>query len=93
MDKKDLIKVLENKYPTLKIFEDGNGWVDHREEIFTVSAEHEAMSSDGYDLFAYYTENYEIWDMGIHNEFNELLSNNGWYAEWVNPGIVAIVKD
>lgn len=77
----------------MSIMEDGNGWVAKSDNIFSVSAEDEVMSTTGYDLFSYWTQNYELWDLGIHVELVEFLGENGWYAEWVNPGVVAIVKD
>ena len=92
--KKSLIAQLQKKYPNMTIFEDGNGWVDKSPNIFSVSAEDsDVMSSDGYDLLNYWTQNYELWDLGIHIELVKFLNDHGWYAEWVNPGVVAIVKD
>lgn len=91
--KKRLIALLEKKYPNLSIFEDGNGWVSQSEDVFAISAEDDVMSSNGYDLLNYWTQNHEHWDLGIHNELVSFLRDHGWYAEWVNPGVVAIVKD
>lgn len=91
--KKTLIALLEKKYPGMTIFEDGNGWTSNSKDAFAISAEDNVMSSNGYDLLNYWTQNHEHWDLGIHVELVQLLSDNGWYAEWVNPGVVAIVKD
>ena len=92
-NKKSLIAQLEKKYPKIVIMEDGNGWVSDSENIFAISAEDSVMSSNGYNLFNYWTQNYEHYDLGIHNELVKFLGDHGWYAEWVNPGVVAIVKD
>ena len=76
------------------IMEDGNGWVSDSDNAFAISAEHgNLMSSNGYDLLNYWTQNHEHWEFGIHNELVKFLSDHGWYAEWVNPGVVAIVKE
>lgn len=92
--KKSLIAQLEKKYPKMTIFENGNGWVSKSEDVFAISAEDSGVvSSNGYDLLSYWTENHEHWDLGIHNELVSFLRDHGWYAEWVNPGVVAIVKD
>lgn len=91
--KTSLIAQLQKKYPTMSIMEDGNGWVSESEDIFAISAEDVVMSSEGYDLLNYWTQNYEHWDLGIHVELVKFLNDHGWYAEWVNPGVVAIVKD
>jgi hypothetical protein len=92
-NKTSLIAQLQKKYPKMTIFENGNGWVDNSEDVFAISAEDDVMSSNGYDLLNYWTQNYEHWDLGVHNELVKFLSDHGWYAEWVNPGVVAIVND
>jgi len=93
-NKESLIAQLEKKYPKMTIFEDGNGWVSKSEDVFAISAEDSGVvSAEGYDLLNYWTQNHEHWDLGIHNELVKFLSDRGWYAEWVNPGVVAIVKD
>jgi len=92
-NKKSLIAQLQKKYPAMTIFEDGNGWVEDSDTIFAVSAEDVVMSSGGYDLLNYWTQNYDLWDLGIHIELVKFLRDHGWYGEWVNPGVLAIVKD
>lgn len=92
--KKSLIAQLQKKYPKMTIFEDGNGWVSESDDIFAISAEDsDVMSSNGYDLLNYWTQNYEHWEFGVHIELVNFLRDHGWYSEWVNPGVVAIVKD
>jgi hypothetical protein len=92
--KASLITKLQKKYPKMTIFRDGNGWVSKSPNIFSVSAEDSGiMSSDGYDLLNYWTQNYEFWEFGVHLELVNFLRDHGWYAEWVNPGVLAIVKD
>ena len=91
--KTSLIAQLQKKYPQLTIFEDGNGWVEESEDMFAISAEDPVMSSNGYDLLNYWTQNYEHWEFGVHMELVKFLRDHGWYSEWVNPGVVAIVKE
>ena len=85
--------LLEKKYPNLSIFEDGNGWTSNSEDVFAISAEDNVMSSNGYDLLNYWTQNYEHWEFGVHNELVDLLNSAGWYSEWVNPGVLAVYKE
>ena len=92
-NKTSLIAQLQKKYPKMSIMEDGNGWVEESDNMFVVSAEDPVMSSEGYDLLNYWTQNYEHWEFGIHVELVNFLRDHGWYGEWVNPGVVAIVKD
>jgi hypothetical protein len=92
-NKTSLIAQLQKKYPKMTIFENGNGWTSNSEDVFAISAEDGVMSSNGYDLLNYWTQNHEHWDLGVHNELVKFLSDHGWYAEWVNPGVVAIVND
>lgn len=73
--------------------EDGNGWVSESDNTFCISAENELYASNGYDLLNYWTQNHEHWELGINNELVKFLADHGWYAEWVNPGVVAIVKE
>lgn len=94
ISKASLITKLQKKYPKMTIFRDGNGWVSKSPNIFSVSAEDSGiMSSDGYDLLNYWNQNYEFWEFGVHIELVNFLRDHGWYAEWVNPGVLAIVKD
>jgi hypothetical protein len=44
-------------------------------------------------MFNYWTQNYEYYEFGISTELVKYLNDHGWYAEWVNPGVVAIVKE
>lgn len=92
-NKKSLIAQLQKKYPQLTIFEDGNGWVEESEDVFAISGEDPVMSSNGYDLLNYWTQNHEHWEFGVHVELVNFLNDHGWYSEWVNPGVVAIVKE
>lgn len=92
--KKKLIAKLLKAYPEMNIFEDGNGWVRDHEDIFSISAEDGGMyASNGYPLMDYWIEDYKQYTFGVHNEFEEFLEKEGWYSEWVNPGVLAIVKN
>ena len=92
-NKESLIAQLQKKYPKMVIMADGNGWVEESDDTFCISAENGLMSSEGYDLLNYWTQNHDHWEFGIHNELVKFLSDHGWYAEWVNPGVVAILKE
>ena len=93
MNKNQLIKKLQKKYPQMTILEDGNGWIAESKDSFVIGAEDSITASSGYDLLNYWTENYENYDFGVHNELVDLLNSNGWYPQWVNPGVLAIYKD
>jgi hypothetical protein len=93
MTKKELIKLLLGRYPKMHIMVDGNGWVSESDDSFAISTEHDVMASNGYDLFNYWTENYTDFEFGVHNELISLLEDNGWYPEWVNPGVLGIHKN
>ena len=92
-DKNSLIAQLKKKYSRIGIMVDGNGWIPKSEDAFAVSAENGTLDSRGYDMFNYWTENYEYYEFGISTELVEFLTKHGWYAQWVNPGIVSINKD
>ncbi len=91
--KKSLITKLNKKFPTINIIADGGSWIQNRDTSFVVSAESNSVDSKGYDLLNYWIENYEHYDLGVSIELVNFLQEHGWYAEWVNPGVVAIIKD
>ena len=93
MNKNQLIRTLQKKYPKMTIMEDGNGWIAKSEDSFVIGAEDELYASNGYDLLNYWTQNYEHWEFGVHNELVDLLNSAGWYSEWVNPGVLAVYKE
>ncbi len=93
MNKAQLIDSLEKQFPTIHILPDNTNWVTNSDTSFAVSAEHNSLDSRGYDLLNYWTENYEYFDLGVSTELSNFLQDAGWYAEWINPGVVAIVKE
>jgi len=93
MNKQTLIKALQKKYPNILIFADGNGWTENSPDCFSVSAEEPVTDSRGYDMFNYWTEDYTYYDLGVSTEFNAFLEKNGYFAQWVNPGVIGIYKD
>ena len=93
MDKRQMISALQKKYPSIVILRDDNGWIPESDNTFGVSAEHGTLDGRGYDLFNYWTENHTHYDLGISMELVEFLQGTGWYAEWVNPGVVAFVQE
>jgi hypothetical protein len=50
------------------------------------------FASDGMDWAEYYSEDYaEAWSrFGVHNEINDILDDYDLFAEWVNPGVLAV---
>jgi len=52
------------------------------------SAEDGIEAKDGYDLFNYYSENYDRYEIGVHNEIVALLGKHGWFAEWYDAGTI-----
>ena len=44
----------------------------------------------GGTAFAYYNQSSKNYSGGILKSFMKLLSKNGWYAEWYDPGTVFI---
>jgi hypothetical protein len=86
MNKTTLIEQLLKKYPKMLIFADGNGWTENSPDCFSVSAEEPVMDSRGYDMFNYY-------DLGVSTELTAFLEKSGYFAQWVNPGVIGIYKD
>ena len=91
--KKSLIAQLQKKYPKILIFPDGNGWTENSPDCFAISAEEPVMDSRGYDMFNYWTQNYTHYDLGVSIELTSLLQKKGYFAQWINPGVVGIYKD
>ena len=52
------------------------------------SGESYLSAKDGFNLFDYYTENYNRYEFGVHNELVAFLDKHGWYAEWHDPGTI-----
>jgi len=79
---------LEAKYPKLfmRTTEEFNG---SKGGIWS-SAENGDEAKDGFNLFNYYSEDYnEVrYHIGVHKEIYNLLEKNGWYAEWNDPGTI-----
>ena len=93
MNKATLIKSLNKKYPKIGIMADGNGWIPKSDDSFVISAEDGIMDHRGYDMFNYWTQNYEYYEFGVSTELTEYLEKHGWYCQWVNPGVVSVYKD
>jgi len=84
--REDLIVLLEKRYSglSLRTTEEFDGSANG---IWS-SAESFISAKDGFTLFDYYTENYKRYDLGVHQEFNNLLEEHGWYAEWYDAGTI-----
>ena len=52
------------------------------------SGESFISAKDGFNLFDYYSENYDRYEFGVHNEFRDLLAEHGWDAEWHDAGTI-----
>ena len=44
-------------------------------------------------MFNYWTENHTYYDLGVSTELVALLQQHGYFAQWVNPGVIGIYKD
>ena len=57
-----------------------------------LSGEDSAKMKDGLDMFDYYTENYNRYELGVHNIICKWLEKKGWYAEWYDAGTIMLYK-
>ena len=57
-----------------------------------LSGEDSAEMKDGLDMFDYYTENYNRYELGVHNIIYKWLEKKGWYAEWYDAGTIMLYK-
>lgn len=81
-----IIKQIETHYPNIKILQERERG---EYQCVDVSAEH----GEGVHLFDYYSEDYINRDFGVDNKFVEFCNKMDCYCEWVNPGILTIVKE
>jgi hypothetical protein len=86
LDRQEMMDKLEEKYPNLfmRTTEEFNG---SKGGIWS-SGENGDQAKDGRPLFNYYTENYNLYTSGVHKEIYDLLEENGWWAEWNDPGTI-----
>lgn len=84
----NLIELLAKTYPgmLLRTTEEFNG---SQGGIWT-SGEDRIKARDRFDLFNYYSESYNKYEIGVHREIYDLLRENGWYAEWYDAGTVML---
>jgi len=90
LTREELIELLETKYPKLnpRTTEEFDGSPNG----IWISGEDGILAKDGRLLFDYYTQDYTelYYTFGKHKEFNQLLFNAGWYAEWYDAGTIMI---
>ena len=93
MNRDELIKLIEVKYPKLDVKTSEE--FDGRPDGIWCSGEDGVEAEDGFDLFDYYAEDYaeKRYVFGIHKEFGRILKEYGWYAEWQDAGTLMISKD
>jgi len=87
--KSTLIKKLQDKFPTIEIF-------DH--DQFGFSGESGSVDSKDFPLADYYDAPFydpqeKLQVFGISREVHELLEGSGWHCEWINAGMVGLYKD
>ena len=54
-----------------------------------LSAENSEVYS-GIPMYDYYSENHELYDLGVYTKWEEKLNSMGWYSEWHDPGTVML---
>ena len=42
------------------------------------------------EMYDYYSTDYEIYELGVLNEWRKALEDRGWYTEWYDAGTVWI---
>ena len=86
--REEMMKALKEKFKLSHIdtTENFNG----SEGGIWLSGENGELASDGRELFDYYSEDYNNYEFGVHNEFNDFCDENGWYPEWNDPGTLMV---
>jgi len=54
-----------------------------------LSAENTEVYS-GIPMYDCYSDNYELYDLGVYTKWEEKLNSMGWYSEWHDPGTVML---
>lgn len=89
-ERQKLMDILKAKYPRmfLRTTEEFNGGGNG---IWT-SGEDDLEAKDGYTLFNYYSQDYKEvrYQLGVHKEIRDLLTQHGWWAEWYDSGTVML---
>ena len=64
---------------------------DNGEDTFRISAEsnYDTVWADYYNEFC----NEPAYQFGVKREINEVLEANGLFAEWINPGVLAVEEN
>ena len=83
-----LIAKLERAYPNmfLRTTEEFDG----SEGGIWTSGEESPEDRQGLELFDYYSENHDLYDLGVRIHFNNFLDRQGWYAEWHDAGTIML---
>jgi hypothetical protein len=95
--RKQIIAVLQNKYPDIKL--ESAELFEGREEqedggIWVQSVEDRNLCKNGLPMFDYYANgNEDKYDLGVNVEMIDLLDKHGWYAEWNDPGTIFLYKE
>jgi NOL1/NOP2/fmu family ribosome biogenesis protein len=83
---KKLIKKLEKQYHGIHIFE-------VEKDRFKISAEHPFHAKDGREALYYWGEDYNNYQMGVHNELQAFVEAHDCWLEWQNPGVIKCIKE
>ena len=55
--------------------------------------EGDLLDRSGLPLFDYWSENHDLYDLGVRIHFVEFLERQGWYAEWHDAGTIMLWQD
>lgn len=76
-----------NREQMIELLENNNVEVIGTSEGFDGAENGIWISGEGDDYrINYWTENYEDFTFGVHNELNTLAEENGWFFEWHDAG-------
>lgn len=86
--------ILRNKYKIsfIRTTEDFYSRPHNDDGGIWLSAENGDTMPDGRPIFNYYSENYKLYDIGVHVKFQKMLEDNGWWAEWYDAGTIMLYQ-
>lgn len=87
--------ILRNKFKIdfISTTEDFYGRAHNDDGGIWLSAEDVDTMPDGLPIFSYYSDNYDVYDMGVHVVFQGFLESNGWMAEWHDAGTIMLYPE
>ena len=85
--------ILRNKYKISFIRTTEDFYGRNNDGGIWLSGEDDDTMPNGVRIFNYYSENYKLYDIGVHVKFQKMLENNGWFAEWYDAGTIMLYPD